>query len=79
MFVKELEIDNLHFLSLFPENYSKYNPDNRCHEKPDGIVLWMSPIRQALFPEASFTLRNEGLGIFGRKVEVLGSWSWGAQ
>lgn len=61
-------LSDLHLLSFIPEYDSKYYSNNSRQEEPDGIILWIPPVRQMLFPEACFALRNKSLGVFSWKM-----------
>lgn len=77
MWLKIKEVD-LHYVSFTPEDYTKQYTDNDSHEEPDCIVPRVSPIRPMLFPEASLALSYEALGIFCRKIKILGLFLWSA-
>lgn len=64
---------DLHFISFFPENDSEDKANNCCHEKPNSVVLWISPVGPMLFPEASLELSDKWLGVLCGKVKVLGT------
>lgn len=58
----------LRLVAFVPEYNAKKKTNDYSHEETDGVILWVPPVRPMLFPEASLTLGDKGLGVFVREI-----------